>query len=149
MKIGIMSDTHGVLRDSFKMYAKECDYLIHAGDVTTERCYNQLKELGVPMYMVRGNCDQGSWAKYLPQTLSFRIGGRMFYLLHNVSQLPFQLPETDFVIYGHTHHYTTYERHGITYLNPGSAGQSRGEQLSMVILTLEDNGEYSIRHITA
>lgn len=147
MKIGILSDTHGILCEEFKQSLSTCDYLIHAGDINTENCYHELKDLHIPIYMVRGNCDYGDWSQFIPETLSFRIDGLTFYLIHNRSQLPYKMPEADFIIFGHTHQYTTYERLGRTFLNPGSAGQSRGEMLSIVILTIAD-GTYSIEKIT-
>lgn len=142
MKIGIISDTHGVIPDSFLEELASCQYIIHAGDIGTAKCYEQLKSLGNHLYMVRGNCDMGSWAKYIPETLSFRIDGITFYLIHNRSHLPYDMPETDYVIFGHTHIYHKERHQDTIFLNPGSAGSCRGDQTSIVLMNTErESGE--------
>lgn len=138
MKIGILSDTHGSLPQYFQDELKTCDYLIHAGDIGTEKCYNTLKSMNIPLYMIRGNCDLGQWARYLPQTLSFIIGGVTFYLIHNLADLPYPFPEADVIICGHTHAATTQTRRGTLILNPGSAGKPRTGQSSIAIMTIQD-----------
>lgn len=138
MKIGILSDTHGLFPKEFMEVARTCDYLIHAGDIGTEQCYMTLKSLGVPLYMIRGNCDRGSWCTYLPETLSFHIDGLCFYVIHNLMNLSYLHEEPDIIIFGHTHKRTSYEKRGTIYLNPGSAGRGRGEMNSMAILTIKD-----------
>lgn len=72
-KIAILSDTHGFLCDKFLNELKSCDYVIHAGDIGSEQCYNKLKDLGKHLYMIKGNCDMGSYADFLPESLFFRI----------------------------------------------------------------------------
>lgn len=146
MKIGIISDTHGVFREDWLPHLADCDYLIHAGDINTKTCYEKLKSLGIPLYPVRGNCDHGDWAKYLPEFLQVPIGGKRFYIVHNKSDLPFDLTDADFIIFGHTHCYTYYERFGKVFLNPGSAGQPRGDARSMAILDLEGDS-YEVQRI--
>ena len=103
MKIALVSDTHGVCREELLTQIKKCDYLIHVGDFDREHVYNTLQELGVPMYAVRGNCDRGDWAAYLHEFLAVPIGGKMFYLVHNQMDLPYDLTDADFIVYGHTH----------------------------------------------
>lgn len=134
MKIGIISDTHGVFCEDWCAQLAGCEYLIHAGDINTKTCYDRLKKLDIPLYMVRGNCDKGSWAAYLPEFLQVSIGGKIFYIVHNQNDLPFDLTDADFLIFGHTHRYTYYERYGKIFLNPGSAGEGRGASTSMAIL---------------
>lgn len=146
MKIGIISDTHGIYRSDWTAHLKECDLLIHAGDVNTEKCYETIKSLGIPLYAVRGNCDHGNWAEKLPEFLSVPIEGKIFYIIHNRSDLPFDLTDADFVIFGHTHCYTYYERFGKVFLNPGSAGQPRGDSRSLAILELKEDG-YEVNRI--
>lgn len=143
MKIGILSDTHGIFREDWIPHLTGCDYLIHAGDVNTKTCYEKIESLGIPFYVVRGNSDMGEWAKFLPEFLSVPIGGRIFYIVHNRYDLPFDLTDADFIIYGHTHYYEEYERFGKVYLNPGSAGQPRGDARSMAILELPDPADVS------
>lgn len=138
MKIGLISDTHGVFREEWIPHIKDCDCLIHAGDVNTRACYDQIKELGVPMYVVRGNSDMGFWADFLPEFLSVSIGGKNFYIVHDRYDLPLDLSGIDFIIFGHTHCYETFERGGRVYINPGSAGQPRWDARSLAILELPD-----------
>lgn len=146
MRIGIISDTHGIFREEWLPHLTSCDYLIHAGDVDTKTCYEKLKSIGIPFYLVRGNCDRGDWAKFTPEFLRVPIGRKMFYIIHNRSDLPFDLTDADFVIFGHTHCYTQYERFGKVFLNPGSAGQPRGDARSMAILELVGD-TYTIQRI--
>lgn len=146
MKIGILSDTHGVFREDWVSILTQCDYLIHAGDINTKTCYDRIKALGIPCYFVRGNSDHGEWARFLPEFLTVPIGGKIFYIIHNKSDLPFDLTDADFVIFGHTHCYTEYERFGKVFLNPGTAGQPRGDGRSMAILELKEDA-YTIRRI--
>lgn len=136
MKVGILSDTHGVFREEWTARLLECDYLIHAGDISTKACYEKFGKLGIPVYMVRGNCDVGSWARYLPEFLSVKIGGKIFFIVHNRADLPFDLTEADVVVFGHTHLFEHTERFGKIFLNPGSAGQPRGDLRSMAVLEL-------------
>ena len=96
--------------------------------------------------MVRGNNDRGDWAKNLPEFLQFRIGGKTFFLVHNQFDLPFDLPDADFLIFGHTHHYTFYKRFNKVYINPGSASDGRGDSKSLAILTLSGN-DYSLERV--
>lgn len=102
MKIGIISDTHGIFREEWHRHLDGCDYLIHAGDFCTQKNYDCFRNFGIPLYMVRGNNDRGDWAKNLPEFLQFRIGGKTFFLVHNQFDLPFDLTDADFLIFGHT-----------------------------------------------
>lgn len=146
MKIGILSDTHGVFRDDWTDYLYGCDCLIHAGDIGTKSCYDKLKSLGIPIYMVRGNCDMGEWAQFLPEFLQVPLGGKIFFIVHNRFDLPFELTGADFIISGHTHVFAADERFGRVYINPGSAGSSRGDVKCMAILELEAD-RYELKRI--
>ena len=101
MKIALVSDTHGVCRKELFDHIKNCDYLIHTGDFDNERTYNRFLNCGIPMYAVRGNCDHGEWASYLHEFVSVPINGKLFYLVHNKADLPFDLTDADFIIFGH------------------------------------------------
>lgn len=146
MKIGILSDTHGVVREVWHHYLDNCDYLIHAGDIHNRDSYEKLKNFGIPIYFVRGNNDFGDWARFLPETLQVPIGGKIFYIVHQLSHLPRNISEADFIIFGHTHHYTCYKQGGQVFLNPGSAGQGRGESDGFAILEFQENS-YHVEHI--
>lgn len=146
MRIGIISDTHGIFREEWKEHFANCDCLLHAGDLNTKNCYDRFQELGIPTYIVRGNCDHGAWAQGLPKFMQIPLEGRMFYLVHNRADLPFDLTDADYIIFGHTHVPTEYERYGKIFLNPGSAGEDRGAGKSMAILELTEE-ENKITHI--
>lgn len=147
MQIGIISDTHGVLSDTLLRQLSSCDYILHAGDIGSKNCYEKLRALKKPLYIIRGNCDKGDYATYLPETLAAPIGGKIFYLIHKKNQLPYPLPEADFIITGHTHQYSVQTRGSVTYINPGSAGKSRGDNMpSMAVLTLTPDGYTVTRH---
>ncbi len=140
MKIGIISDTHGVLKDTLLAQLQDCDYIIHAGDIGSLKCYQALKDLKIPMYMVRGNCDKGSWAAYLPEKLAFSIQGHLFYLVHDRFDVPYGV-EYEYLIFGHTHKYEMGKIRGGIYLNPGSASEPRGGGgASMVVMYLTESG---------
>lgn len=139
MKIGILSDNHGILRENVLTILKDCDYIIHAGDIVTKSAYETLKSLQIPTYIVRGNCDCSHWTAYLPDTLSFSIDGQLFYLIHDSSKIPRGADsECRFVISGHTHRYSNYTRKGQVFLNPGSTSSDRGGTgCTMMLLHLE------------
>jgi len=146
MKIALVSDTHGVCRKELFDHIKNCDYLIHTGDFDNERTYNRFLNCGIPMYAVRGNCDHGEWASYLHEFVSVPINGKLFYLVHNKADLPFDLTDADFIIFGHTHVFTHSDRYGKVFINPGSAGADRGDGKGIAILELTDNG-YDVERI--
>ncbi len=146
MKIGIISDTHGIYRDEWTVHLRDCEVVIHAGDINTKNCYEKIKGLGIPLYAVRGNCDHGEWAKDLQEFISVPIAGKRFYIAHNQYDFPFDKTDADFLIFGHTHCYTCYERYGKVFLNPGSAGQPRGDARSLAILELDGDG-YEVKRI--
>lgn len=137
MNVGIISDTHGKYREEWKDVFKRCDYLLHAGDVDTQEAYDWFMDLGLPVYLVQGNCDKGMWAHYLPETMNVPIGGKLFCLIHNRAYLPMQLDDIDFVVFGHTHFPTDEMREGIRFINPGTAGRNRGAGTSMMILHMD------------
>lgn len=146
MKIALISDTHGIVREDWLDYIRGCDCMIHTGDFDNERCYERFLNLGVPAYMVRGNCDTGEWASYLPEFMPAPFCGKMFYLVHNRAYLPADLTDADFVIFGHTHVFTHEELHGKVFINPGSTTVERGSGRTMAILTL-DRDSYDLQRI--
>jgi uncharacterized protein len=126
MHIGIISDTHGLLRPEAELALQGVQLIIHAGDVGDPEILARLKRIA-PVFAVRGNVDTGSWAKELPQTTVVEAEGASFYVLHNLQELDLK-PEAakfDFVISGHSHKPEQAERNGVIYLNPGSAGPRR------------------------
>jgi uncharacterized protein len=126
MHIGIISDTHGLLRPEAEQALQGVQLIIHAGDVGDPEILARLKRIA-PVFAVRGNVDTVSWAKELPENTVVEAEGASFYVLHNLQDLDLK-PEAakfDFVISGHSHKPDQFERNGVIYLNPGSAGPRR------------------------
>lgn len=137
-KIGIISDTHGLLRDQVIEYLKSCDAILHAGDINTPEIVDVLSQIA-PLYIVRGNNDKGQWAELLPHHLDISLGGRRFYMVHQKKDVPKTLEGIDFVIYGHSHQYHLAKEQDRTWLNPGSCGKRRfGLPITMACLILEN-----------
>jgi uncharacterized protein len=126
MRLGIISDTHGLLRPEAVEALRGVDLILHAGDVGGPEILAQLKTIA-PVFAVRGNVDTEAWVEELPATTIVEANGVSFYVLHNLQQLDLK-PEAagvQAVISGHTHQPEQYERGGVLYLNPGSAGPRR------------------------
>jgi hypothetical protein len=127
MKIGVLSDTHGLWRPEAARALAGVDVLIHAGDVGDPETLAELRALGPPLHVVRGNVDRGRWAIELPETLVVEAGGHSFYVLHDRAQLDLDPRAAGFdaVIYGHSHRPEIRRERGLLYLNPGSCGPRR------------------------
>jgi uncharacterized protein len=126
MRIGIISDTHGLLRPEAERALQGVNLIIHAGDVGDPQILSNLKEIA-PVFAVRGNVDTAPWAQELPCTTVLEADGASFYVLHNLKELDLR-PDASgfqFVISGHTHQPEQSERRGVLYINPGSAGPRR------------------------
>jgi uncharacterized protein len=126
MRIGIISDTHGLLRPEAVKALQGVELIVHAGDVGKPEILAELKTIA-PVFAVRGNVDTGAWASELPETSVVEADGACLYVVHNLQQLDLS-PEGagfDAVINGHSHLAEQWERNGILYLNPGSAGPRR------------------------
>lgn len=138
VKIGVISDTHGVLRKEVEAVLQTCDYIIHAGDLDDPETLDQLQNLG-ELYVVRGNNDW--WARALMDRLRFTIEGVRFFLTHDRRDISPVLSDRDVVIFGHSHRYFEEWTDGVLLLNPGSCGRRRfGLGLSMAILYIEPSG---------
>lgn len=126
MRIGIISDTHGLVRAEAERALNGVNLIVHAGDVGHPDVLSKLKRIA-PVFAVRGNMDTGAWAQELPRTTVVEAGGASFYILHNLSELDLRpdAAKFDFVISGHTHRAEQREDGGVLYLNPGSAGPRR------------------------
>jgi putative phosphoesterase len=126
MRIGIISDTHGLLRPEAQHALLGVQLIIHAGDVGAPEILTQLK-LIAPVFAVRGNVDTQPWARELPLTTVVETSGFNFYVLHNLRDLDLkpQAAGFDAVISGHTHQAQQRYDSGVLYLNPGSAGPRR------------------------
>jgi uncharacterized protein len=137
MRIGVISDTHGLLRPEARLALEGVQLIIHAGDVGAPEILTQLK-LIAPVFAVRGNVDTGPWAQELPPTTVVEISGFHFCVLHNLRDLDIkpQAAGFDAVISGHTHQADQHFDSGVLYLNPGSAGPRRF-QLPVTLAMLE------------
>lgn len=145
-KIGVISDTHGKLREEVLQILRECDVILHAGDINTPQALETLQEIA-PLYVVRGNADK-EWAEKLPQILSAEICGLRVFMVHNKKEMPANLTGYDLVIYGHSHKYEERETDNGFYLNPGSCGPRRFSlPVTMAVVEVEDEGKRRFRVI--
>jgi hypothetical protein len=124
--VGVISDTHGLLRPQALDALRGSDLIIHAGDVGQPELLEPLRALA-PLHVVRGNVDKGAWAARLPATLRVDVGGQVFHVLHNIAELDLDPPTSGLaaVVYGHSHKPSIETRDGVLWLNPGSAGPRR------------------------
>lgn len=124
--IGVISDTHGLLRPNVADKLCGVERIIHAGDVGNPDILDQLENIA-PVVAVRGNVDRGAWAQTLPVTEIVEVGSRLIYVLHNLNTLDLDPVAAGIavVISGHTHRPLAEERRGVLYLNPGSIGPRR------------------------
>ena len=144
-KIGIISDTHGLLRPQVLEILKTCDCILHGGDVNKPEILDQLRWLG-NLYVVRGNNDK-EWAEGLSENLWFTIGGVNFFMVHNKKNMARNLDGVDVVVFGHSHKYFEKEVDGRLWLNPGSCGRRRFDQeITMAVMTVED-GSFEVEKI--
>lgn len=150
MKIGIISDTHDLLRPEVINALQGCGCILHGGDISSQKVLDQLEEIA-PVKAVRGNNDK-EWAEHLPVFLDFELAGLRIYMTHKKKDLPGDLTPYDLVIYGHSHQYASAwqdyaGKHRTLLLNPGSCGPRRFIQpITMAILRIDPDG-WVIRQI--
>jgi putative phosphoesterase len=126
VRIGLISDTHGLLRPEALDYLAGCDHIIHGGDIGGPGILEQLAAIA-PLTAVRGNNDRGDWADALPETALLRFEGVAVYAIHDLKQLDIDpaAQGVRVVVSGHSHRPVQDERKGVLYVNPGSAGRRR------------------------
>lgn len=126
VSVGVISDTHGLMRPEALAALVGSDLIIHAGDVGAEQVLEALERIA-PVQAIRGNVDTGGWAGQLPETREVRVGNVRIWVLHDLHQLPLNPTSAGYqaVISGHSHRPGIEEKNGILYLNPGSAGPRR------------------------
>jgi uncharacterized protein len=126
LRVGVISDTHGLLRAEARAFLAGCDYIIHGGDFGGAAVLEDLEALA-PVIAVRGNNDTESWATGLRETELIRLGGVFVYVIHDLSQLDIDPGALGIraIVSGHSHKPLIEESAGILYLNPGSCGPRR------------------------
>jgi putative phosphoesterase len=137
MRVGVISDTHGLLRPEALHALQKAEHILHAGDVGDPQILSQLKQIA-PVTAIRGNIDEGGACGHLPPTEMIELGSHNVYMLHDVKKLDLN-PEAAgiaAVIFGHSHKPAIERRRGVLFLNPGSAGPRRF-QLPVTVAWLE------------
>jgi len=125
-RIGLISDTHGLLRPEALDALRGSDLILHAGDVGKPEILDELQKLA-PVVAIRGNVDTSPWAKKLKETDLAETAAATFYLIHNIDNLDLNPAAAGIhvVLFGHSHQPAQYEKDGVLYINPGSAGPRR------------------------
>lgn len=145
-KIGVISDTHGLLRDEVKRQLQGCDRIFHAGDINEPSIVEALKQIA-PTFLVRGNADK-EWAEQIPSVQVIDDIGIRVLMLHNRKHMDRELEPYDVIICGHSHKYEENHIDGRVWLNPGSCGPRRFKlPVTMAMLYIEDNGKFRIERI--
>jgi putative phosphoesterase len=147
MTVGVISDTHGLLRPEAIVALMDCELIVHAGDVGNPEILERLRAIA-PTVAVRGNVDTSAWAMSLPLTEVVAVGDLQLYMLHDLAQLDLDPKAAGFaaVISGHTHRPVAETRNGVLYLNPGSAGPRRF-RLPTTVARLEVAGSRLSHHL--
>lgn len=142
MKIGLISDTHGLLRPQALDALQGCEHLIHAGDIGKPAILDALRELA-PLTVVRGNNDEDdTWASDVPYSDVLQVEGVGIYVTHILADVPQPLPDdVQVVVVGHSHKPLIEQRDGVLFINPGSAGPRRFKlPISVAWLHIDEQG---------
>jgi putative phosphoesterase len=137
--LGIISDTHGLLRPEAVVALRGVDRILHAGDVGGDGILRELATLA-PVTAVRGNMDKGDFGSTLPATEAVEVGGAWFYIIHDLETLDLNPSAAGFhaVVFGHTHLPEIRNTDGVRYINPGSAGPERpGKPVTVAVAEVE------------
>ena len=145
-KIGIISDTHGMLRQEVKQHLRGCGAILHGGDINKQSILDELNQIA-PVYAVRGNNDK-EWAGHLPVEISMELYGIRIYMIHNRKQIQADISDRNLILFGHSHKYEEKQQNGQTWLNPGSCGPRRFHQpITMAVIEVFENGQFQIKKI--
>lgn len=139
--VGVVSDTHGLLRPEAIEVLRGSDLIIHAGDIGKPEVIEGLRSIA-SVVAIRGNNDRGKWAREFPETAIIEVGEVRIYVIHNVKEIDLDPATAGFsvVISGHSHRPSVVERDGVLFLNPGSAGPRRFK-LPVALARLRVRGE--------
>ena len=149
MLIGVISDTHGLLRPEAVAALRGVEHILHAGDVGDSAIVDGLREIA-PVTAIRGNVDVSGACAKLPATDVVELGGKLFYLVHSVHDLDINPAAAGvaMVVSGHSHKASVQVRDGVIYFNPGSAGPRRFSlPVTVGFVTVEDGVEASVREL--
>jgi putative phosphoesterase len=139
-RIGIISDTHGLLRPEAERQLAGVDHIIHAGDIGRPEIVDALRKIA-PVTAIRGNVDTGEWAREYPDPKSVRLAGKSIHILHDLKTLDIDSAfAVDMIVSGHSHVAKIETIGGVLYLNPGSAGPRRFK-LSITLAIVEVTAE--------
>ena len=145
MKIGVLSDTHGLLRPEVPAALAGCGAILHAGDINRQEILDELGRIA-PVYVVRGNNDR-EWAARIPATLDFRLGGLRVCMAHKRKDLPADLSPFGLAVCGHSHKYEEARLGGTLLLNPGSCGPRRFNQPITLAVLEAEGGDVRVNRI--
>ena len=143
MKVGVISDTHGLLRQEVLEILRSCDCILHGGDINNRGVLDTLEQIS-PVYAVRGNNDK-EWAEHLTHDLTVQLEGLKIFMVHNKKETQNLPIDADIVVFGHSHKYFEQVIDGKLWLNPGSCGKRWfGQEISLAVLTI-DGGNYWVQ----
>jgi putative phosphoesterase len=140
--LGVISDTHGLLRPEARRILSDVDRIIHAGDIDDRAALQWLSALG-SLTVVRGNCDRGAWAAGLREEETLQVEGHRIWVVHDLGSISIdpRVAGVDVVVSGHSHIPKNETRDGVLHFNPGSAGPRRfGKPITMGKLALTTEG---------
>jgi putative phosphoesterase len=145
-RVGLISDTHGLLRPDAKAFLRGSDYIVHGGDICDPKILEELTALA-PLTAVRGNNDHGPWAECLRESEILRVGEVFVYAIHDLADLDIDpaAAGVHVVVSGHSHKPLVEERGGVLYVNPGSSGPRRFKLPIAVAELLIDGSSVSAR----
>jgi hypothetical protein len=142
LRVGLISDTHGLLRPEAAAFLRGSDLIVHAGDICDRSVLEALRDIA-PTTAVRGNNDRGDWADSICESELVEVGGIVLYAIHDIAEIDVD-PEAAgvrVVVFGHSHRASVEERGGVLYVNPGSAGPRRFRlPISLAELSVHDSG---------
>lgn len=148
-RIGLISDTHGLLRPEAVAFLHGCDHIIHGGDIGKPGVLDELRAIA-PLTAVRGNVDHGPWAEAVAHTELVQIGGVFIHVLHDLGELDIEpvAAGVQVVVSGHSHKPAVTHRDAVIFVNPGSAGPRRFSlPISAGELLVDENGGVSARTV--
>lgn len=146
MRIGIISDTHGLLRPEVMEQLKGCSLILHGGDINKQEVIEKLEQIA-PVRVVRGNNDK-EWAEHIPDIVNFECQGIHILMCHKKKDIPKEPEGIDLVIFGHSHKYEDKIEKNVRWINPGSCGPRRfNQEITMAVMEIDEKGSFKIHRI--